>query len=96
MALFLIMAEDQTTPKDLHKLIQDAYPDVFRINKQCWIISVQGLTAVKIATNLGVEPDDDEKGTRGIVVFRATPSYWGNASTELWDWVAAKVESTDG
>jgi hypothetical protein len=98
MALFLIIAEDDSTPRDIQGIVDSAFPNAYRINKQCWIISHKGLTTEKIARqlNLPTEDQDDSEGTQGVVVIRATPSYWGSANTKLWDWLAAQIEKPNG
>jgi hypothetical protein len=98
MALFLIIAEDDSDPLDLTKLVDKAFPDAYQINKRCWVISLKGLTVEKIARKLGVSGDeaDESEGTQGVVIVRATPSYWGNANTKLWDWLKAHVEKSNG
>jgi hypothetical protein len=99
MALFLIMAEDDSIPADIQKLVDREFPDSYKINKRCWVISLKGFTTEKVARKLNVAVDDDDDGegkTEGVVIMRATPSYWGNANTQLWDWLKAHVEKPDG
>jgi hypothetical protein len=93
MAVFLICAEDNSRPRDVSQLVDEAFPENYQFNRRCWVVAGKDLTTKKIARKLGIETDPEkETDVDGVVVFRLTPSYWGSASSELWDWLSANFE----
>jgi hypothetical protein len=53
-----------------------------------------------IATNLSAEAVSEKlkitDGTNGNAIVFAMGSYYGRASTNIWDWIKAKAEKADG
>lgn len=94
MAVFAIIAEDDSVPADLSGIIKDRHPDCFQYNKRTWFVSLKGQTVKKVAESIGMKPSEDEAEDElvGVAIFRINPSYWGNATADLWDWLKANFE----
>lgn len=86
MSLFAILA-----PPDNSKLgpaIETRFANNFyRVWNGQWIISEVG-TAREISDKLGISD-----GSNGPGVVLAITTYWGNANTDLWEWMKSRLES---
>lgn len=87
MSLFAVLS-----PKENHKLetaIKEKFPDNYQqLSPTQWIISAKG-TAKQISDKLGVSIKENPVGNAVILGIN---SYWGRASTDLWDWMKVKIE----
>lgn len=65
--------------------------DHLDIGQNEWLVSAKG-TAKEISDKLGIS---DGAGAGNAIVF-SMGSYFGRAATNIWDWIKAKSEATDG
>ena len=91
MALFAVILPQED--EELEAAIKAKFPDTnhYKISSTQWIVSGKG-TAQKISDKLGITGDGSTIGN-GIVL--AFTGYWGRASTDLWEWMKAKIEESD-
>jgi hypothetical protein len=85
MSLFAVLLPEEN-PK-LVDAIQAKYPDNYPITSTQWIVFGKG-TAREVSNNLEISTEK----TIGSAVVLTITSYWGRASTDLWDWMRAKIE----
>jgi hypothetical protein len=91
MAVFIAITRTKTT--DLAKAVQSAFADDhLRYSDSIWFIKGNGLTAKKVVEKLGVEPGK----LTGVVVFRLAGSFDGLSNREVWDWIGAAFEPSNG
>jgi hypothetical protein len=77
--------------------IAEQFPDNFlRITDTQYLISAPD-TVTEISNKLGITsnkvPPDPQTG---IGIIFATSSYFGRASSVVWDWMKTKLEKTNG
>lgn len=91
MTVFMVVAKDPNT--ELESAVSRAYPEKhFRFSDRAWFVSATG-TPRSVSEKIGVQ----KGGFSGVVVIPIGGSYYGIASTALWDWIRVEVEgSTDG
>ena len=83
--LFAVLADPQNLV--LEQALTSAFPsDHIQIRPGQWFVVAPG-TAREISDRLGVTPGT----TSGAAVIVAVSGYYGRASTELWEWVKAKI-----
>jgi len=83
--LFAVMADpaNQALPVRLEEAFADNY---IQIRPGQWFVVGTG-TANEISTKLKVTPGNES----GPAVIVAVSGYFGRASSQVWEWVAAKV-----
>jgi hypothetical protein len=92
MSVFAVLLPIEN-PK-LTDIIKNKFPepDHYQITSTQWLVSAKG-TAKQVSDTLGVSAKEKED-RMGSAVILAISSYWGVASTELWDWIKAKMEES--
>jgi hypothetical protein len=89
MAIFAILPPTPTPQLDA--VIRQTYPDdCLQVAPNQWLVSASA-TAKAVSDALGVS--DGENGS--AIVLRVT-SYYGRAPTNIWEWIAQKLESKPG
>jgi hypothetical protein len=85
MNIFVVFKVSDSTK--LERAIEDVYPeDHLKLQDDEWLIS-GGSTAQEVSDRLGVSSGDNGSA----MIFRMG-SYYGRASTNIWDWIKTKSE----
>ncbi len=75
----------------LGRVIAEKFPEAhYPLSNNAWIV-IADSTAKGISDQLGIT--DGSVGTGVVLLFT---SYYGRASTQLWEWVAAKMGTPHG
>lgn len=83
--LFAIMAEPSNPI--LPQILMEEFPDEhIQIRAGQWFVVGTG-TATDISNKLKITPGNDA----GPAIVVAVAGYYGRASSQVWEWVAAKV-----
>ena len=83
--LFAVMADPAN--EKLIAALQRSFPeDHIQIRAGQWFVVSAG-TAKEISDKLGVTPEAEI----GAAVIVSVAGYYGRASSQIWEWVAAKV-----
>jgi hypothetical protein len=83
--LFAVLADPQNLV--LERAITSAVPgEYIQIRPGQWFVVSTG-TARELSDKLGVTPGN----ASGAAVIVAVSGYYGRASTEIWEWVKAKI-----
>jgi len=93
MTVFAIMST--SLKLELEAAVNEFYPDTksYRVSDMTWFVTDKGTTAKEISEKLGIKKD----GIRGVVIIPVRSSYYGVASSTLWEWLKAAIEeSSDG
>ena len=91
MSLFAVLSPS-VNPK-LESAIIEKFPDNhFKINSTQWVVSGKGSAKI-ISDTIGITSEGDATIGSGVVL--AFSGYWGRASTDLWEWMKAKIEASD-
>lgn len=87
MTVFAIMST--STKPELEAAVEKHYPDEksYRISDTAWLVSDKG-TATEVSEKLGVK----KGGIKGTLIVPVKSSYYGVASTALWEWLRAAFE----
>jgi hypothetical protein len=89
MPIFVIFRVSD--PQMMKAAIEAEFPqDSLAISANEWLVSFRG-TAVGLSDKLGVSD-----GRNGVAIIFGMSSYFGRATTDIWDWIKAKAESSDG
>lgn len=89
MAIFVIFKVSD--PAALRTAILTNFPaDHFDLGSNEWLISGRG-TAQEISDRLGLST-----GVVGSGIIFSMQSYYGRASSNIWDWIKTKSEQADG
>jgi len=92
MSIFVILPQNEPAQLALPAVIERAFPNAHRrLPNHVWLVAGKG-SAQDISNQLGITAKD---GPGTAVVFEVA-SYYGRASKDIWDWVKAKWEATDG
>jgi hypothetical protein len=91
MTIFVIFRVGD--PSRLKDKLQDVFPnDYFEIQEDEFLVSASGTTK-EVSDRLGITSSPSP--TTSAIVF-SMASYFGRASTEIWDWIRTKAEKTIG
>lgn len=67
------------------------YPDKhLEVNSEEWLVAGFG-TAKEVSDKLGIS-----EGITGTALVFKMASYYGRASSDIWDWIKTQSEATDG
>jgi len=92
MAIFVLVPRDENHRESLANAVREHFPaDHYELPAGEFLISVTG-TPMEIAKRL--EIGTGSESLTGIVF--STAGYWGRAPTTIWDWIKAKLESSNG
>jgi hypothetical protein len=61
----------------------------YRHGDKVWLVSAKGQTAKGICDQLGIGPGG---AIKGVLVIPTADSYYGMASTNLWEWLKTSIE----
>ena len=87
MAIFVIFRV--SSPPLMEAAMQRAFPgNHLKSDTAEWIVSAIG-TPKDVSDKLGVTPGADT----GTAMIFSMGSYYGRATTEIWDWIKAKAEA---
>ena len=82
-------------PDRMDEAIRSKYPDShIKVDDDEWLISARG-TAVEVSNDLGITAPDSKTVTGPAMVF-SMANYYGRATTEIWDWIKTKLETSSG
>ena len=91
MAIFAVMGLGNTTAA-LENKIKERFPDdYYAIEGNKWFVVADGVTAAKVAHNLGMNTTEN---ILGIVV--TVGGYNGLAPSDIWEWIKAKATKSVG
>ena len=87
MTVFAIMST--SVNPELEAAMNERYPDAksYRVSDTAWLVAYKG-TARELSETLGIR----RGGIRGAVVVPVTSSYYGVASSALWEWLKTAFE----
>ena len=92
MTIFAVLMPSPQ-PALVHQIQADFPSDHLQITETQWLVSAN-LTAVDLVAKLGIyNSQHPEKAPTGVAIVFAVSSYYGRASTAIWDWIKAKMES---
>lgn len=60
--------------------------DFVQISPAEWLVAARGATAKEISDRLGITD-----GKNGSAIIFAIAGYFGRASSQIWEWLAAKI-----
>lgn len=90
MAIFVVFKVSD--PGKMHSAVTSVFPlDHLELGDNEWLISARG-TAQEVSNRLGLTPGND----LGSAIVFSMQSYYGRASTNVWDWIKTKAEETNG
>ncbi len=89
MAIFVVFRV-HNQPNMAAALLRVFPQDHMKIETGEWLVASPG-TAKDVSDRLGVSEGD----TGPAMIFKMS-NYYGRASTDIWDWIKAKAETSDG
>lgn len=90
MAVFAILSDPSN--EKLPEAIQEQFPsDSLRIRAGQWLVAASGITAQGLSEQLGITD-----GKNGAAVVITSASYFGRATPSIWEWIKAKLETSNG
>jgi hypothetical protein len=96
MPIFVILPQNPDAQAKLPAAVFGAYPDANKkLADHNWLVAGKG-TAQDVSANLGITLKDNSPGPTGTAIVLEVASYYGRATTDIWDWVKAKWEATGG
>jgi hypothetical protein len=91
MAIFVVFRI--TNPEKIETSIKRAYPnDHFDLGSGQWLVSATG-TAKEVSEKIGITKGD-AGGDAGSAIVFSMGSYFGRATSDIWEWIKAKAETT--
>ena len=89
LAVFVVLSQHPNMDERLDAAIKENYPGNFYfMGRSQWLVAAEG-TAREVSDRLGIT-GVDPPGIVSSVVF-GVAGYYGRASSEMWEWVAAKL-----
>ena len=97
MPIFVLLPQNEVAQAKLPLAVADAYPDANKkLANHAWLVAGKG-TAQDVSNNLGITSKDGPNASNvGTVMVLEVASYYGRATTDIWDWVKTKWEATGG
>jgi hypothetical protein len=97
MPIFVLLPQNPDAQAKLPAAVARAYPDANKaLANHNWLVAGKG-TAQDVSANLGITSKDNSgPGPVGTTIVFEVASYYGRATTDIWDWVKAKWEATGG
>jgi hypothetical protein len=87
MTLFAILAHDESS--GLAVALAKHFPgDFLKIGTGQWLVAGKS-TTVDVSNILGISD-----GSNGSAIVVAISSYYGRASTNIWEWMKVKLSAT--
>src|SRR5947208_1744767 len=97
MPIFVLLPQNADAQARLPAAVASAYPDANKkLANNSWLVAGKG-TAQDVSANLGITTKDNTgPGPTGTTIVLEVASYYGRATSDIWDWVKAKWEATGG
>jgi hypothetical protein len=97
MPIFVLLPQNEQGQANLPAAVARAYPDANKkLANHAWLVAGKG-SAQDVSAKLGItSPTDPAANAVGTVMVLEIASYYGRATTDIWDWVKAKWEATGG
>lgn len=97
MPVFVVLPQNESAQRNLPDAVAKAYPDASKkLSNHNWLVAAKE-SAQDVSANLGITVKNDRgPGPTGTAMVLEVASYYGRATTDIWDWVKAKWEATDG
>lgn len=95
MTIFVVFRVQD--PVRMKAAIEQAYPnDHFDLGNNEWLVSDRGV-AKAVSDKIGITAEPVGATTRsGNAIVFSMENYFGRAQTNIWEWIKAKSEATDG
>ena len=94
MGIFVIFRV--SNPELMRASLVRTYPnDHLEVHAGEWILSASG-TAKEVSDKLGVTTGTPAATPVGTAMIFSMSSYFGRATTEIWDWIKVKAEAPGG
>jgi hypothetical protein len=78
-------------PNKIKTALEAAFQnDFLDLGHNEWLVSFKGI-AIELSNKLGVTD-----ATNGVAITFGMAGYFGRAPTNIWDWIIAKAEASDG
>lgn len=91
MTIFVVFRAQ--TPDRLNERIEREFPhDHMRLQNNEWLISAE-MTPIELSNKIGITTDPSETGSAMVFSMR---SYYGRATSDIWDWIKTKTEASSG
>lgn len=81
MAAFIVISTDIEQSRLDAKIAETFGNKSYKLPKGEWLVSYDGTTK-QLAAKVGLD-----EGTCGAGIVFSSPSYWGFAPTDIWDWL---------
>jgi hypothetical protein len=89
MSIFVVFRV--SNPDKMQAALEAAVPnDFLDAGHNEWLVSFKGTTK-DLSDKLGVSD-----GSNGAAIIFGMAGYFGRAPTNIWDWIKAKAEASDG
>jgi hypothetical protein len=89
MGIFVIFRV--SNPEKMKAAVESEFPqDHISLGHNEWLVSMKG-TAKEVSDKLKISD-----ATNGVAMVFGMSNYFGRASSDIWDWIKAKAEATDG
>lgn len=80
-----------SSPDKIKQAISAEFPnDHIFVGHNEWLVSTKG-TAKEVSDKLKITD-----GANGVAMVFGMSGYFGRASSDIWDWIKAKAEASDG
>ena len=90
MNVFAVVALSDESLTSVKNAVTTAFADNYlEAGKMIWLVADSG-TTVSVGKKLGVVPENPEVTSLLIVNFT---SYYGRASSAIWEWIKTKLEA---
>lgn len=93
MAIYLVTPLNDNYQK-LKDVITDVIPegDFFCLQNNAGFLVRSNLTAIELAYQLNISTPDRSPTDMGAAMVTSVTSYYGRASTAMWDWLKTRME----
>ena len=88
-AVFVVLSQHPNMDEHLDAAIKEKFPgNFFFMGRAQWLVAAEG-TAREVSDKLGITGVEPPRVVSTVVFGVA--GYYGRASSEMWEWVAAKL-----
>jgi hypothetical protein len=97
MPIFVLLPQNETAQQLLPQAVERAYPGASKkLANHNWLVAGKG-SAQDVSATLGItDPKNPAANAVGTVMVLEIASYYGRATSDIWDWVKTKWEATGG
>jgi len=93
MALFVVLALDNSASVIEASIAKEFPEDYYKIEPGKWFVKAQLVTAKQVSDRIGITNDQNADGFTGVVL--GVRGYFGRAPQDMWEWIAAKSVKSD-